>query len=137
MAESQVPYNYKDTGADLINTLSETRFRPYLVSAGRDQDYAFALYLYNARMAKAFLYPLHILEITLRNRINEMDHLGNQAAPETVHKIVEFTWRDSELHRHRRSSASHKERTQEPSPMSGPRLQECQVPQYLAVRRSR
>src|SRR5471030_2826765 len=72
MAESQVPYNYNDTGAALINTLSETRFRPYLVSAGRDRDYAFALYLYNARMPKAFLYPLHILEISLRNRINEI-----------------------------------------------------------------
>ncbi|MBP2171414.1 hypothetical protein J2125_004606 [Erwinia toletana] len=72
MAESQAPYNYDCTGAGLIASLSVQRFKPYLVSAGHNQDYAFGLYLYNARMAKAFLFPLQILEVTLRNRINDI-----------------------------------------------------------------
>lgn len=72
MAESQVPYQYATCGTALVDTLSEARFKPYLLSAARDQDFAFALYLYNARMAKAFLYPLHILEVVLRNRISDI-----------------------------------------------------------------
>lgn len=72
MAESQAPYLYDNTADALISSLSSTRFRPYLVSAGHNIDFAFALYLYNARIAKAFLYPLHILEITLRNRISDI-----------------------------------------------------------------
>ncbi|WP_437609251.1 hypothetical protein [Erwinia sp. V71] len=72
MAESQVPWSYDGSGPNLIASLSDTRFEPYLVSAGHNLDYAFGLYLYNARMAKAFLYPLHILEVTLRNRISHV-----------------------------------------------------------------
>lgn len=72
MAESQAPYNYTRTQQGLTNDLSEARLKPYLISAGHDSDYAFALYLYNARMAKAFLFPLHVLEVTLRNRINDI-----------------------------------------------------------------
>ena len=72
MAESQVPWTYDGIGQNLITNLSDTRFEPYLVSAGRNLDYAFGLYLYNARLAKAFLYPLHILEVTLRNRISNV-----------------------------------------------------------------
>jgi hypothetical protein len=72
MAESQVPYIYNDSESDIIINLSEARFSPYLKSAGFNKHYAFNLYLYNARLSKAFLYPLHILEVTLRNRINEI-----------------------------------------------------------------
>ncbi len=72
MAESQVPYLYNGFEANIIKDLSEARFAPYLKNAGFDKHYAFSLYLYNARLSKAFLYPLHILEITLRNRMNEI-----------------------------------------------------------------
>jgi hypothetical protein len=72
MAESQTPYAYVATGPELIESLSVDRFSTYLADAKEDQEYAFKLYLYNARLAKAFLYPLHILEITLRNRINHI-----------------------------------------------------------------
>ena len=40
--------------------------------AGFEAQYAFALYLFNARMAKAFLFPLHMVEIVLRNGIDEV-----------------------------------------------------------------
>lgn len=72
MAESQVQYNYEDNAEDIVLNLSEERFKPYLIKAGHNKDYAFNLYLYNARLSKAFLFPLHILEISLRNAINNI-----------------------------------------------------------------
>lgn len=72
MAESQVPYPYDGDEANIIRDLSEARFAPYLMSAGFNKHYAFSLYLYNARLSKAFLYPLHILEVTLRNRMSDI-----------------------------------------------------------------
>ena len=72
MATSQAPWSYADSGSEIIQGLSEERFKPYLTHAGYDRDYAFALYLYNARMAKAFLFPLHVLEVTLRNAVHHL-----------------------------------------------------------------
>ena len=72
MAESQLPFPY--TPADIAAVkaaLSAARFATYLTRAGNDEAYALALYLYNARLAKAFLYPLHVAEVTLRNAIDE------------------------------------------------------------------
>lgn len=70
MAESQVAYPYDPAGiAALRASLSAPRFGPYLSMAGRDERYALALYLYNARLAKSFLYPLHMAEVTLRNAV--------------------------------------------------------------------
>lgn len=72
MAESQFPFPYTaDDIAALKAAFSSARFATYLVRAGNDDDYALALYLYNARLAKAFLYPLHVAEVTLRNAIDE------------------------------------------------------------------
>ncbi|EPD0902665.1 Abi family protein [Yersinia enterocolitica] len=70
MAESQAPYPYQNEGDQIELCLSSPRFRPYLIHAGFNRQYAFNLYLYNARLSKSFLYPLHILEISLRNRMN-------------------------------------------------------------------
>lgn len=70
MAESQVQYNYSDKAIEIELSLSKKRFAPYLTKAGYNEIYAFNLYLYNARLSKAFLFPLHILEVSLRNRIN-------------------------------------------------------------------
>lgn len=72
MAESQVQYDYTDAGQVIRGDLSEERFTPYMESAGWHEEYAFKLYLYNARLSKSFLYPLHILEVVLRNRINSI-----------------------------------------------------------------
>lgn len=71
MAESQVPYPYDAaTVASLKASLSEPRFATYLAKAGGDETYAFALYLYNARLAKSFLFPLSVAEVTLRNAVD-------------------------------------------------------------------
>ncbi len=69
MAESQVPYNYLNFEY-LQTSLSEDRLVPYLKSAGYSEEYALNLYLYNARLSKAFLFPLHVLEVALRNHMS-------------------------------------------------------------------
>ena len=72
MAESQHPFPYTpDDIASLKGSLSTARFATYLARAGNDEAYALELYLYNARLAEAFLYPLNVVEVTLRNAIDE------------------------------------------------------------------
>lgn len=71
MAESQVPFPYLQHDlAALRLSLSEPRFATYLKKGGNHEEYAMALYLYNSRLAKAFLYPLSVAEITLRNAVD-------------------------------------------------------------------
>lgn len=73
MGVSQAPFSYTDeTVQQLITALSDRRFGRYLKGSGHDRDLAFSLYLYNARLAKAFLFPLHIVEIVLRNGVDEV-----------------------------------------------------------------
>lgn len=73
MAESQVPYPYDDeTIASLKETLSEPRFSTYLAKADGDENFAFALYLYNSRLSKSFLFPLSVAEVTFRNTIDAL-----------------------------------------------------------------
>ena len=73
MAECQVPYIYPDGDKEKIKlSLSPKRFAPYFIKAGRKQTYAFNLYLFNARLSKAFLFPLHVLEVSLRNQISSI-----------------------------------------------------------------
>ncbi|MDC9786191.1 hypothetical protein PSF97_16555 [Proteus mirabilis] len=75
MAESQQPYpyteivNFKQKAQWIETSLSIERLLPYMRSAGYDYEKAFHQYLYNARLSKSLLFPLHILEVTLRNRI--------------------------------------------------------------------
>jgi hypothetical protein len=71
MAESQVPYPYQQAQLQAIRvSISEPRFATYLAKGGNHEAYAMALYLYNARVAKAFLYPLNVAEVTLRNAVD-------------------------------------------------------------------
>lgn len=73
MAESQVPYpNLPAQIAAIRASLSEPRFGAYLSKGGGNEGYALALYLYNARVAKAFMFPLSVVEITLRNAIDAL-----------------------------------------------------------------
>ncbi|MEE7462090.1 hypothetical protein MFUR16E_12700 [Methylobacterium fujisawaense] len=51
-------------------SVSTDRFATYLSEAKGNERYAIELYLYNARLAKAFLYPLHVTEVSLRNAID-------------------------------------------------------------------
>lgn len=71
MAESQVPYPYDALTIDALKaSLSEPRFATYLTKASGNETYAFALYLYNSRLAKSFLFPLSVAEITMRNAVD-------------------------------------------------------------------
>lgn len=71
MAESQVPYPYDAaTIASLKASLSEPRFATYLKKASGDATFALTLYLYNSRLAKSFLFPLSVAEVTLRNAVD-------------------------------------------------------------------
>ncbi|WP_090598084.1 Abi family protein [Pelagibacterium luteolum] len=73
MAQSQVPYPYQPPQLQAIRgSISEPRFATYLAKGGNHEEYAMALYLYNARVAKAFLYPLNVAEVTLRNAIDSI-----------------------------------------------------------------
>jgi hypothetical protein len=73
MAESQVPYPYTANQLKALRAaMSEPRFDTYLKKGGGKEEYALALYLYNARVAKAFLYPLGVIEVTLRNAIDNL-----------------------------------------------------------------
>jgi hypothetical protein len=81
MAESQVPYpNLPVQVAAIRASLSEPRFSTYLAKGGGDEGYALALYLYNARVAKAFMYPLSVVEVTLRNAIDALLEARHGAA---------------------------------------------------------
>lgn len=55
----------------LPNVLSAPRFATYLQARGGDQADALALYRWNIEVSAAFLVPLHVLEVTLRNAIVE------------------------------------------------------------------
>lgn len=73
MAESHIPFPYAvDQVAAIRASLSEPRFRTYLLKAGFNERHALALYLYNARLAKAFLFPLHVVEVSIRNGMDAM-----------------------------------------------------------------
>ncbi len=72
MGESQVPYTYdEDTISALKASLSEPRFSTYLAKAKGNETFAIALYLYNTRLAKAFLFPLGVTEVVLRNAVDD------------------------------------------------------------------
>lgn len=73
MGECQVPYTYdEDTISALKASLSEPRFSTYLTKASGNEAFAMALYLYNVRLAKAFLFPLGVTEVVLRNAVDDV-----------------------------------------------------------------
>jgi hypothetical protein len=71
MAESFAPFPYVEEQQTAIEqALSSTRFSNYLKAARGDRVHAAKLYLYNARLAKACLFPLSMVEIVLRNALD-------------------------------------------------------------------
>ncbi|WP_271437108.1 hypothetical protein [Lentibacter algarum] len=73
MADSQHPFDYTEPTVNALTTrLSPERMTTYLSATGGDKDWAFAMYLYNSRLAKSLLYPLNITEVTLRNAVDDV-----------------------------------------------------------------
>ena len=71
MAESQEVVTYDPALLQAIEeVLSSERFAPYLTASHGDHVYAVQRYLWNARVAKAFLFPLHLAEISTRNAVH-------------------------------------------------------------------
>ncbi len=71
MAESQEAFQYDDENlASITTALSSTRLGKYFGAKADDLPYAIKMYLWNARLAKAFLFPLHIAEVTTRNSMH-------------------------------------------------------------------
>lgn len=52
--------------------MSPERLSRYITRAGGDKDWALAIYLYNARLAKSLLYPLSAVEVAVRNAVDEV-----------------------------------------------------------------
>lgn len=72
MAQSQEPITYDSTLLQALdNALSPSRLAPYLLLANDDAVYAHQLYLWNARLAKSFLYPLGVVEVAVRNSMHK------------------------------------------------------------------
>ena len=56
---------------NIPNVLSQPRFATYLQHCNNDRDKALALYQWNIELSAAFVVPLHLLEIALRNAVVE------------------------------------------------------------------
>lgn len=71
MAESQETFSYSaEALVDLNRTISLPRLAPYLKEAAGDEVMALKMYLWNARLAKSFLYPLQMTEVCIRNSMH-------------------------------------------------------------------
>lgn len=56
---------------NIPHILSEPRFATYLQHCNNDRTCALELYQWNLEISSAFLLPLHLLEISLRNAVSE------------------------------------------------------------------
>ncbi|MGO8311182.1 hypothetical protein ACC797_11920 [Rhizobium ruizarguesonis] len=73
MAESQDVFDYTVAVQGLLSdSFSPARLAPYLAlpEVGGDPVLAFKWYLWNARLSKAFLFPLQAAEVVVRNAIH-------------------------------------------------------------------
>jgi len=57
--------------SNIPKTLSEPRFATYLQHCNNDKAQALQLYQWNLELSSAFIVPLHLLEISIRNAVVE------------------------------------------------------------------
>lgn len=57
--------------AAFTRSLTLSRWNTYVIAAGHDEDKALRLYLWNAAMGQSFHFPLQVVEIALRNVLND------------------------------------------------------------------
>ena len=60
-----------DQISNIPHILSEPRFATYLQHCGNDRTQALLLYKWNLELSAAFVVPLHLLEVSLRNAVVE------------------------------------------------------------------
>ena len=81
MAETYAPFPYvEDQLLSIEKALTSERLARYLRAAKGDRKQALRLYLYNARLAKACLFPLGSAEVVLRNAVSS--GLSDRFGPE-------------------------------------------------------
>jgi hypothetical protein len=89
------PYPYTPASiVEIRQALSEPRFQTYFGLAGGDVELAMRQYVWNAALASGLQTPLHLLEVTLRNAVNDrlkrahganwIDTAGLLKSPETA-----------------------------------------------------
>ncbi|WP_423923690.1 hypothetical protein [Candidatus Poriferisodalis sp.] len=65
------PYRYNGTKIRALrSSISEERFATFKQLAGGDRRRALQLYVHNAALGAAFLWPIQGLEVTLRNAVH-------------------------------------------------------------------
>ncbi len=82
----------------IIEALSAERFTPYLRHCGGDTAKALELYRWNIEISQSFYAPLALLEITLRNKIDQIfrthfghrDWLTQDLPPKLLKPVVEI-----------------------------------------------
>lgn len=57
--------------SDIFSSISNERFEPYLIHSNNDKQKALELYQLNIEVSQSFYAPLSVLEVTLRNRIDD------------------------------------------------------------------
>lgn len=83
MAESQEQFQYDQALVTALSaSLSVPRLAPYLAASANDPVYAFQRYLWNARLAKSLLFPLQVVEVTVRNAVHRT--LSGQYGPDWI-----------------------------------------------------
>jgi hypothetical protein len=124
MAESQAPYSYSNNASTRISgSLSQARLGKYLSHTAFDFPLAMDFYLWNARLSKALLYVIQVVEVTLRNAVDEqirllggptewafdpaflgkLDHLGNgyrESLNRAKERLLKNKLSDSDFNRH-------------------------------------
>jgi hypothetical protein len=109
MAECQENFDYNAPILDALRkSLSGPRLHAYIGRDAEDHKYTVKMYLWNARLAKALLFPLHVAEVTTRNamhralsRLYGMDWILNNpfgftnGSQEAVNKTVDRVQREN------------------------------------------
>lgn len=81
MAESQYPFDYAAEVENAITgALTQPRLGRFLVKGGYDFPFTMEWYLWNARLTKSLQFPMHAVEVTLRNAV--VHHLKLLNAPD-------------------------------------------------------
>jgi len=65
-----MPFNHTQL-SDIPQILSAPRFATYLQYCGNDREGALNLYQWNLKISSAFMVPLHVLEVSVRNAVVE------------------------------------------------------------------
>lgn len=77
---------------DLPSVLSAPKFTTYLQEKGNDRRAALDLYHWNLQVSAAFMVPLHVMEVSLRNEVSiAIEDVNGGTSPWTNGFIISLT----------------------------------------------